>query len=87
MRAYHIIESDFQKILLLAMALTRVDEAFEYLIDVIDGEHRGNAVAALEALRIFDANDDLRTKIQEAVESRDDEAVSEAWRMLKANVD
>jgi len=81
-RENNLIEPDFQKILLLAIALTRVDEAFEYLVDVIDNEHRGNAIAAIEALKIFIANDDLRTRIHEAVVSRDDGTVSEAWRIL-----
>ena len=79
-----IMKPDFQEILLLSIALTRLDEAFEYLIDVISNEHRNNAVAALKALRVFYANDDLRTRIHKAVVSRNDAMVSKAWYMLRA---
>ena len=86
-RESNIIKPDLQKILLLSIALTRIDEAFEYLIDVINDERRDNAIVALEALRIFHANDDLRTRIHEAVVLRNDAMVSEAWDMLRTSAD
>ena len=84
-RENNIINPDFRETLLLSIALTRLDEAFEYLIDVIGNEHRDNAVAALKALKIFSANDDLCTKIHKAVVSRNDAIVSKTWHMLRAS--
>lgn len=78
-RENNIIEPEVHKILLLAIALTRLDEAFEYLIKVIGDEHRKNAIAALEALKIVRVSDDLRVRIDKIVTSHDDETVREAW--------
>ena len=78
-RQNNIINSEFHEVLLLSIALTRLDEAFQYLIDVIADEHRGNAVSALKALKIYAYDDDLCTRIHKAVESRNDVMVSEAY--------
>ena len=79
-REDNIIEPALHKIILLSIALTRLDAALEYLIGVINEEHSGNAIAALEALGTFHASDDLHTRICKAVLSCDDAMVSEAWR-------
>ena len=83
-REKSMIKSDFQEMLLLSIALTRLDEAFEYLIDVIGNEHQDHPIAALKALKIFYANDDLRMRIQQAVVSRNDEMISRTWQIGSA---
>ena len=83
-RENNIIKIDLQEILLLSIALTRLDEAFEYLIDVIGNEHRDNAIAALKALKSFYANDDLCARIHQAVVSRNDALISRTWNVLRA---
>ena len=41
-------------LLLMPMAITRLEEAFEYLLDVIENEETVSARAARQAIRIFD---------------------------------
>jgi hypothetical protein len=72
------INPDFQDMLLMPMALTRLEGAFDYLIDVIENGHKQSAVSAVNAIKIF-GDESHQTRIQRAVEFRDDTAVSEAY--------
>lgn len=74
---------EFQDMLLMPMALTRLEEAFAYLIEVIENGHKQSAVSAVKAIRIF-GDESHQSRIQRAVSFRDETAVSEAyatWRM------
>jgi HEAT repeat protein len=72
------VNPDFQDILLMPMALTRLEGAFDYLIDVVENGLRQSAVSAVNAIKIF-SDESHQSRIQRAVESRDDTAVSEAY--------
>lgn len=70
--------------LLLPIALTRHDEAFEYLLGVVEDGPRVQAVAALDALRLFDDHGERRREVERAVERRDLPALRDAireWRV------
>lgn len=69
---------EFQDMLLMPMALTRLEGAFDYLIDVIENGHKQSAVSAVNAIKIF-GDESHHTRIQKAVAYRDDTAVSKAY--------
>lgn len=73
------ISPEFKQMLVLPIALTRLDDAFNFLLEVVSDAYRDTAAAAVEALKIYGANDQRRARIQQAVVSRDDPAVSEAY--------
>ena len=78
-RENNIIRAEFQEVLLLSIALTRLDEAFEYLIDVIVDEQRGSAASAVKALKVYPYDDERCAEIRKAVVSRNDVMVSQAY--------
>ncbi len=65
--------------LLLAMALTRDDEAIEYLLRIIEEERPPKAVRALQAISIYSADERLRERVYRAVSSRGEREVIEAF--------
>lgn len=69
---------EFQDMLLMPIALTRLEGAFDYLIDVIENGHKQSAVSAVNAIKIF-GGESHQTRIQRAVSFRDETAVSEAY--------
>jgi HEAT repeat protein len=86
-QAFHILRNhwkdsinhEFQEMLLLPIALTRCDEAFEFLLDVIRHEYRDKAVGAVRALKVYDDNHDQRKRIYQTVLARDDAKISETY--------
>lgn len=72
------VDPDFQDMLLMPMALTRLEGAFDYLIDVIENGPKQSALSAVNAIKIFGA-ENHHTRIQRAVEFRDDTAISKAY--------
>ncbi len=68
----------FQDMLLTPIAITRLEEAFEYLVDVIETGGPDSAAAAVKAIKIYD-DERHRSRIHEAVTSRNDEKASEAY--------
>jgi len=68
-----------KSMLLLPIALTRCEQAFSLLLDVIRKEHAENAAAAVEALSIYAGNPERRQLIREAVLTRNDPAVNSAY--------
>lgn len=80
-REDNIVDPELREPLLLAMALTRCEEAFEYLLDVIGEEHTENAVAAVTAMHVFHTDDKRRNKIHDAVRRRDESLVTQTWEM------
>lgn len=69
----------FRKTLLLAIALTRCDEAFDFLLAVIRDEGRSSALLALEVLNLFAPDDKRRARIGEAVHASGDVKVRETF--------
>jgi len=54
---------DFRKVLLLAIALTRCDEAFAFLLTVIRDEGRSSALQAVNVMTMFAPDEKRREKI------------------------
>ena len=69
----------FRKTLLLAIALTRCDEAFDFLLAVIRDEGRSTALLALEMLNLFAPDEKRLERIREAVEVSGDAKVRETF--------
>jgi len=69
------IFSKNQNIVLLPVALTKLDKAFEYLIQVVENESKISAVAALKALKIYGHNEKYRNIIQKIVEKKKDDEI------------
>jgi hypothetical protein len=72
------MNAEFQDMLLMPMALTRFEGAFDYLIDVIENGHKQSAVSAVNAIKIF-GDESHQNRIRRAVSFRDEAAVSEAY--------
>jgi HEAT repeat protein len=68
--------SQFKKMLLLPIALTRCNKAFDLLINVVEKESPPDAVAALKALAVCANTDKRRDRTRHAAESRKDPTVS-----------
>jgi hypothetical protein len=73
------INHEFKVMLLFPIALTRCDEAFEFLLDVIRYEHHDKAAAAVKALKIYDDDHDRRESIYQAVVTCNDARVFEVY--------
>ncbi len=65
--------------LLLALALTRDDEAIEYLLRMIREERAPQATRVLQAISIYSADERIRERVHEAVSSRGEREVTEAY--------
>jgi hypothetical protein len=72
------MNTEFQDMLLMPMALTRFEGAFDYLIDMIENGPKQSAVSAVNAIKIF-GDESHQTRIRRAVSSRDEAAVSEVY--------
>lgn len=70
---------DLARPLILAIGLTRRSEAFHLLLEIVSEGGRSSALAAVEALEIYASDDRRREAIQEAVATRKDPRVSEAF--------
>jgi len=70
----------FRKTLLLAIALHRSDEAFDFLLTIIREEGRSAALKALEVLDIYRAEEKRCAQIQAAVQANSDALVREAFQ-------
>jgi HEAT repeat protein len=70
----------FKGTLFLAIALTRCDEAYSLLLDIVSNERVGYAVAAIQALSIYSDNSERREQIHAASSLRNDPEISEAYR-------
>jgi HEAT repeat protein len=72
--------TEAKKMAILPIALTRLDRAFDYLIDIVARDNGKYAIAAIEALAIFMADGKRRERIREAVASRDEKDITEVFR-------
>lgn len=64
------VSENKRKALMLPIALTRQEAAFQFLFDTIKTGPETYAKAALEACRVYDYDEDFQTRVQEAVEAR-----------------
>lgn len=73
------INHEFKEMLLLPIALTRCDKAFDFLLNVVRCEYWDYASAAVKALKVYADDDKQCQKVHQAVVSRNDAKVSEVY--------
>ena len=73
------VDAGLKDALLLPIALTRGDEALEFLLEIVENGPTERAAAAVEALKTFDDAGDRRRRIHQAVEGRDEPLVTRAY--------
>ncbi len=79
-RAYEAPGGPDLLLFLLPMALTRDEQAIEFLLRVVEDEATPYAAAAVEALAIYRGDPACRTRIAEVVANRDGRQVTQAFR-------
>ena len=75
-----ILSPEMEDVLLLAIALTRRDEALDYLLRVVGDDAPANAARAVEAMRIYAHDPAAAERVRAGVESRDAQAVWAVFR-------
>jgi HEAT repeat protein len=73
------MDQSFMETLLLAMATLRDERAIGFLIEQIDQGSTRVAKAALEAIKALAADERVRQRVEEALETRGDEKLTAAW--------
>ncbi len=76
----HLVDFAFRNPLLLALALSRRDDAFALLLEIIREEGRSAAVKAVEVLAFYAGDDKRRAQIHAAVDAAGDAKIREAFR-------
>jgi len=71
-----------RKSLLLAIALVRSEEAFDYLLTILRDEGRTTAILACEALAIYGSDSKRRERVAAAVAETRDAKITEAFREI-----
>jgi hypothetical protein len=66
------VNDSLQEVVLLAVAMTRLPAAIDFLLDVLGGKSRDAAQAALGALAIHRHSDAVRERVQRALATRAD---------------
>lgn len=74
-----MLGEDLRRTVLLAMVLTRSDEAIDYLLDQVRTDSAGKAIQALEALSVNAADTRLRERAWEAADSRHNRQIDDAF--------
>jgi len=74
------VDPDFRQMLLLPMALTRCDAAFDLLIGQVEEGSRALAEYALIALRVFGVQAEHARRIGDAVRQRGDPALTKRYQ-------
>ena len=76
------IDPGFQDMLALPIALNRTEEAFDYLLEIVDTEPDDAGAAAVKALEIFAGDKARRKKIRDAVMNRNQRKTVEAYEKI-----
>ncbi|MFW6256422.1 MAG: HEAT repeat domain-containing protein [Candidatus Sumerlaeota bacterium] len=66
--------------LLLPIGLNRSDQAFDFLLDILNNDHEEKAIAALRSLRFFVSLESRRQQIEAALEDRADPKLIQMYR-------
>jgi HEAT repeat protein len=74
------VDPSLKGTLFLAIALTRCDEAYVLLLDIVNKERAVYAAAAVQALAIYCDNPERREQIHAAVSLRNDPKICEAYK-------
>jgi len=69
-----------RKVLLVAMAASKLDEAISFLVSLVESASVQTAGAALEALSIYRHNERISESVRAAALRRKEKAVVEAYR-------
>lgn len=69
-----------KKVLLAAMAASKLDEAIAFLVSLIETESIPTAAAGLEALSIYSRNERVRKSVSDAVLSRRNETLADYFK-------
>jgi hypothetical protein len=72
--------SALRKTLLLAMAITRLEAAIAFLIELLESGNAQTAKDSITALAIYRDNEKIRRSVEEAVSRRGDRSLAEALR-------
>jgi hypothetical protein len=73
------VDQGFRKALLLPIALTRLDEAYVFLLELLNEGHSTMAGEALKALSLFDDGTGRRDAIRKAVDARGDPLITRIY--------
>jgi hypothetical protein len=74
------VDQAYRKALLLPIALTRLDGAYEFLMELLEESHYSMALEAVKALQVFNDGGSRRNRIRQAVSARDDRLIAKAYR-------
>ena len=74
------LRDEIQGPLYLALSITRLDDAVDYLVDIVADGPVGRARHALSALKIHYFKQDLRDRLRPLVEARRDSELDKIWR-------
>ena len=74
------VDAPTRKILLAAIASSRLDEALEFLVGLVESGPASLAADSITALASYRSNDRLRKRLADAVANRTEKNVCEAWR-------
>lgn len=69
-----------RKVLLMAMAASRLDEAITFLVGLVEGERVHTAVDAVEALAIYKLNERVSQVVRQAVSGRREKELAERFK-------
>ncbi len=73
-----ILQTD-KHLFILPIALTRLDEAFQYLLEIVEQEHEDSAVRAVESLPAAGIDDQRLEQVHRAIELRPEKEIKEAF--------
>lgn len=86
-RAFEVLKEKWQRtvagplrqVLLVAMALSRLEAAIAYLLSIVEEANPRTAAQAIEALASYRSSERVRSSLQKIVEQRNEGVVSEAF--------
>jgi hypothetical protein len=70
------------EVLFRALGISRNEGAVRFLLEAVRARRMNEAVAALEALKVYRENEEIVSKLREAVEARSESEVSERFERL-----
>jgi|SRR5581483_3349384 len=69
---HRVLTGNERKPLILAIALTRLPASIDFLLKVIEQEHKQLGLAAIDALKIYRADPSIRARVLASTKQRDD---------------
>ena len=67
---HRALTGDKRKPLILAIALTRLPQSVDFLLQIIAQEHRQLGIIAIDALKMYRSDPTIRTRLNEEIEKR-----------------